>query len=118
MVDNPSTFRLTKIRLTLDAGRMTTKPSTFIEIIDLYEDPPLSGKRPASRPPSTGVKRLAARLGYPEKRVYKWRSRNIIGLSYWGPVLEAVRSDHGIHLTFADLYAMRMAQRQVAQEAA
>jgi hypothetical protein len=107
MVDNPSTLRLTKIRLPLDAGGMKQKPSTFIEIIDLWETPPFNG-----------VKSLAKRLNFPEARVYKWRERNVIGLAYWDAVIEAARADHRVKLTHADLYAMRMAQRQVAQEAA
>lgn len=69
------------------------KPTTFVELIDLWKRPPL----------------LAARLGYPTKRVYKMRERNFIEMVHWSDIIRVVREDHDVAVTLDDLHAMAMA---------
>jgi hypothetical protein len=80
---------------------MTEKPTTFRDVIKLW------GR----------IRRFAERLDQPYKRVSKWYERGYIDVLHWDPVIEAVRADHGIELTHADLHAMTVAHRQ-SREAA
>lgn len=74
---------------------MKTKPSTFAELLALWESP----------------KALSAELGVPYINAQQMKRRKSVGIDHW-PRLIQVAATKGVKLTTDDLVAMR--SRKVA----
>lgn len=76
----------------------TPKPTTFLEVLDLWPRDKL----------------LAEDIGLTPNQVYIWRRRGGIPDRHWDAVAQAALKFHGIELTRTDFYIIEAGQRVAA----